>query len=403
MLRRILNLAPEGVVAAPVTAPVADKTSDAPAAPMAGNSGEDIFAELSDMEKPAKAIAPKEPESPDPNKKPDAKPPEPQKPADDKGKPDKTIQTPKGLREYASRIESENKTLSAKLNELNAKVTDYEKRGKDTTALTERITTLEKHLEERQSEIRALKQEASPEFKEKYDKPFDQAAEFAKQIVSGLEVVTKQANGETATRAATWEDFGSLYHLAKSSMGKATAAAKELFGDSAQTVLNHINELHRLDYMRNKALAEEKSKAKERGDAEIAEANKRREWIASTWTKVNTDISEKNPDVFQPDPKDKQRADLFTKSLALVDSRHNGTSLTEAQRITLDANVRLRAAAFPVLRYDLNKAKEQIAELQAQIAELKDSDPGKTQRPGGDSTNTPAKKTFAEELKDLKG
>jgi hypothetical protein len=400
MLRRILNLAPEGAVAAaPAAAPAAPAPADT-AAPLAGSSGEDIFAELDAMDKPAKPAA-AEPAKPA-DKKPDDKPAlEPAKPADkplDKNEP-KAI---KEMREALKRKDARETELSSKIADYERKIADYDKRGKDATALLERQATLEKQLEERQAEIRALKQEASPEFKEKYDKPFNQAADFAKQIVTGLEVVTKAANGDTGTRAATWDDFAGIYHLAKSSMGKATTAAKELFGDSSQTVLNHINELHRLDYVRNQALVEEKAKAKERSESEIAESSKQREWAASTWRQINTDLAEKSPEVFQPDPKDKQRAELFTKSLALVDSRHNGTALTPIQRVTLDAQVRLRASAFPVLKYDLNKANDRIAELEAKLAELNDNDPGKTQRAGGESTNTPTKKGFADELKELK-
>jgi hypothetical protein len=265
------------------------------------------------------------------------------------------------------------------------------------------LATLEKQLEDRQAEIRAIKYEASQEFQDKYEKPFSVAATNAQKTIEDLEIPLRDNDGNvTGARKATWNDFIGIYRLSQDSMGAAVKAAVKVFGESSQVAIAELQTLNNLNRAKAQAITDGRAKAKERADAETAEENKAKEWTSSTWTRINTELAEKSPEVFQPDPKDKQRAELFTKSLSLVDSMHNGAALTPIQRIALDAQVRLRAAAFPVLRYDVNKLTEENAELKAKLAELNDNDPGKTQRAGGESINTPAKKSFADELKELK-
>lgn len=319
--------------------------------------------------------------------------------------PPPTAQTPKALREFAKRQEEAANAASARVAELERKLADAEKRGKDTTDITERLAAAERRRDEVERQLYALNIGESPEFQKQYVKPFNEAADFAKEQVEKMEVVTQrdeETQQPTASRPATWDDFVPIYQLSRQSITKATQQAKALFPEDYQTVMNHVAELQRLQRTKDKAAADHVANAETERQARTAEATKQKEWTASAWTKVNQDIAEKNPDLFQPDPKDKQRAEIWNKSMALVDPAFTGgKELSPIQKVTLDANVRLRAAAFPVLKYDLNKANERIAELEAQIAEMQDGRPGSTQRPGGESTPEPPKKSFAEELAEL--
>jgi len=138
---------------------------------------------------------------------------------------------PKELRERYKATKAERDALTKAKTDLEAKIKQFESQGKDTTALTGRLAALEKERDAAYAELRAAKQEASPEFKEKYDKPFNTAAERARKQVLELQV----ANAEDGTnRPATWEDFSALYSLP---VGKAIEQANTLFGTSAQFVL----------------------------------------------------------------------------------------------------------------------------------------------------------------------
>lgn len=425
MLRRILNLAPNDSAGGAATAqpPASAATSSAakpsaapsgdsapPAVPNIDNPSDDKADMFSDLDA-SMATPPKAPDKPatPPVAKPGDKPAD--KPADaPQGTPvdkvDKTLQTPKALRDYANRTEAENKTLKSERDTLNAKISDFELKHKDTTKMVERVADLERQIQERDQRLYALNVGESPEFKEKYDKPWREAADYAQEIISLMEVATATdpESGEvTASRKATFsEDFIPIYNLAKQSLTRATQMAKQLFGDGAQTVMNHVQEIQRLERSKAKAMTELQQKASENQQREVAESTKVKEWAADAWRRVNTDLSEKNPDYFQADPKDKERSEIFSKALQIVDARHNGKALTPIQQVTLDARVRLQAAGFMVAKYDNAKLKEENAELRAQIAEMKDQGtPGSTQRPGGDTTNAPAEKTFEQELQAL--
>src|SRR5207253_11258826 len=95
---------------------------------------------------------------------------------------------PAELRTELERVKGELKPKTESLSSLESKIADYEKRGKDTEALVKRHADLERSIANKDAEIRALKHEASPEFKQKYDLPYNQRAEDAKQEIETLQV-----------------------------------------------------------------------------------------------------------------------------------------------------------------------------------------------------------------------
>lgn len=412
-----LLLAPDsaaGAVAAPpapASAEAAPPTRPSGAAPAAApekidnkpDAEADIFSELDNLSKPA---APEKPAKPAEKPADAKKPAEPEKPAEPAKPEEHNLNTPKGLRIHADKLKAENNTLREQIKSFERRIQEGEAKGKDMSALTERVASLEKEREAIQAELAGYKQEASPEFVAKYHKPFDDAAEYAKTQVSAMEVVAKvdEEGNPVEMRQADWnKDFGAIYARAKTNPTEAMKMAKALFGDGFQFVMNHVAELQRLQYTRDKALAEEQANFKTRQQEQIANQQKQKEFVEKAWRDVNTDLAEKNPEYFQPDPQDKQRAEVFNKSLSLIDSRHNGKALTPIQHVTLDAQIRLRAAAYPVLQYDLAKAKARIAELEGIKADQEDSDPatGSTRRPATNAGGQSPEKGWKDSLNEL--
>lgn len=381
--------------ATPVTpaAPPAPSTPAAPAKPSAPATpakSPSPFEELDTLMPDAKA--PAEPKKP---VEPAAKPAEPAKPV---VPPERQMQGPKELRDYAKRLEGEKTTLSARVQELEKKITETDKAGESSKALTERLATVEKQLAEKEAQIYANDAQQSPEFKAKYDKPFDRAADFAKRQIEGMDISETGEDGETvSTRPATFEDFVALY---KMPFNKAVKAANALFGDSAPVVINHISELQRLDYQRQEALHEARETAatrrKDEETTKIANESKQKEQVTTLWTSINKDLENRNPE-FQADPSDPKESELLKKSFALIDSSYGPRKeLTLEQSVLLDVEIRHRAAREPLLKYRMKKLQAQVTELTAVIAELRGSPPGDTNNPGNQPAEVKAKGLFDE-------
>ena len=194
--RRLIQLAPDAPAKAAGAPPPPTPAPAAVPAPAAPSGGDNAFAEIDaaftkagDVEPPA-GTPPKEPTTPKPEPAaapakpaaaaapPSPKPPEP--------KPGDVQRTPKELRAELERTKAEFETHKATTAQLEAKIKDYEAKGKDTDALRALVESRDKELETIRGEIRALKQEASPEFKAKYDVPFNLAAKYAENVMKGI-------------------------------------------------------------------------------------------------------------------------------------------------------------------------------------------------------------------------
>ena len=192
----------------------------------------------------------------------DPKPPAPPKPA---AAPAPPKPMPKELRQEYERVKGELDTRNKAVAEMEAKIADFERRGKDTELLQQRLQTLEKTVEEKEAQLRTYAYEKDPAFVEKYDKPFDDQLAYTRQVVSQLQV---EENGQV--RPATFEDFAELY---KMPYAKAVATANEKFGQAGQIVLNHMSELQRIEFNRGKALNEARERI-----AKNAKADERKPW-----------------------------------------------------------------------------------------------------------------------------
>lgn len=291
------------------------------------------------------------------------------------------------LRNELKRLQTELETRNKSYADLEAKIKDFEARGKDTQVLTERLSEMEKTIAEKDARIRALNKEEDPEFKKQYDAPFNDAAEDAREFVERLQV----DDGESGTRAANWDDFVKIWQTNKSSPQGAIAMAKELFGDASPMVIDHLMQLNRLDRARTKALQSERANAAERSKEEAAKAIQGREQINKTFQMVSKDL-ETNIEDYHDSPEDTEAIEARKQALAIYDAKP--ASLRE--RIVKDAHIRQRAAAFGPMKLKIIRLQAEIEALKAKVEE--DAVPGKTQRPSG---GTPApEKTWEQEARE---
>jgi hypothetical protein len=341
---------------------------------------------------PAPAAKPAEPTSDDPFERPKSgsTPPKPAAPA--AGDEDFEKLPPKDLRERVKQLNSESKAWKQKEQEFQAKIAAAEAKGKDTSVLTEQLDTLRKDHERVLGELRAIRQEASPEFKEKYDKPFNLAAERCKTQITELSV----NNGDGTQRAAKWEDFAEIYSLPT---GKAIDRAEELFGaKAAQFILGWREKLLDMDSQRKLALDEERAKYKQKQTEEEARAVTERESVNKTWAETNKRLSETT---YAIDPTDKEALEARDHALKIFDApvQHPDRQEFIKLKIAKDAHIRQKIGQLAVRTIQLEKANQKISELQATIDELRGSRPGNVQRSGGSPAPTENDDDWASDLK----
>lgn len=296
---------------------------------------------------------------------------------------------PKELRAELDRVKAENKAALDRVAEYERKIAEAEAKGRDTTALAEKLAAAEKKQAEMQAELRAAKREFSDEFKAKHEAPFNAAAEYAKRDIEQLLVTeSNPETGEETQREAKWDDFVALYRLPK---GRAIAAAKGMFGgEQLGVVISHLTELQRLDWQKTQAAEAEKSGWEAKDKEVAARAAQEREAVSDMWTKVNADLREKKPELFGDDPEDEEGNAILKKGYELVDTAlHNRAAMTTQQRVVVDANIRNRAAAFSRERHRSRRLTAEMTELRAKLAEYESSKPSRTAKPGGKDVITP--------------
>ncbi len=370
--------APVTPAPAPVAAPSAPAT--APSVDIKSSPFSALDARARTAPTPAPVTPPKEGD-----KKPDAAP------VTDKAvvpAKDNTPKDPKWYREEHARMKSETEKTVSRIKELEARIAEGEAKGKDMSVLSQRLVEREKELDAMRGELRAAKQEVSPEFKEKWDKPFNDSAAYAKNMVEQLGITSDDGT----QRAATWNDFAALYQMP---INKAAQAARQMFGDDASLVIGQLNELHKLDYQRTNALETEKAKWKESATREEAESIQRKQGFNAMRQEVEKHLAETNPD-FQDKPGDegKESRELRQAGYELFDKKPD--SIQESAVKT--AHVRhIVAAHYPLIR-ERDGLRSRVKELETTIAELRGNKPGPTTKPAVEGGT--AEKSWEQDLRD---
>lgn len=298
---------------------------------------------------------------------------------------------PKQLREQLEKVNKEAKSYKDRISALEATIKEHEAKGGEITSLSETLAAKDKTIAEITAELRAAKQEASPEFKEKWEKPFNQASAYAQHEIEQLTVIDSATD---QPRSATWDDFLGIYRLPK---GKGIEMAKGLFGDASGEVLQHVSKLKFLAYQYDNALAAEKGEWQERAKANEASQAQQQEAVKAMSAKAYQGLIEKHPDWFGEDPNDPDGNAILTKGRAIVAAQPKTVQESAIHR----ANVFHRAAAFSREQYRNEKLRGEVTALKQQIEELKGSKPGATKRTG--EAQAVESKGFFESMEDELG
>lgn len=343
------------------SAPPAPSQSSQPSAPASTPEIDDPFAP------PPKA-------TPEPSKqpeKPEAKPAEKDgsKPAE---KPSKGL--PPDFRKELERVKSEHAKAIEEVNQWKSKIAEFESKGKETSALTAQLDALTKERDDLAGQIRMYKQEASPDFIKKYVEPYNKAfSKFSKELET---IAVTDENGE---RKGTGDDLATLYKLP---LGARIRKAKEMFGDASDYVLGQISKLQDMEGQYQEALEQERTQYKEKEQQETARRVQLREQRQKAWQDTNRHL-ENVIDEYKVDPSDNDAIEARKHALSVFDAKPQGADENDTikKSIIKNAHIRQRIGAYPVLKLKNQRLETKVAELEAQIAELKGSAPGSQKRP----------------------
>jgi hypothetical protein len=298
----------------------------------------------------------------------------------------------------------------AKVKEYEGKIAEVEKRAIPESKWKEQQETLtqrEARLKELEEEIRYVNYSKSDEFKNKYQKPYDDAW---KRAMGELKELTIEA-GDGNTRPVEPKDILDLVNLP---LPMARKEAVEKFGEFADDVMAHRKEIRKLFDEQSAALEEARTNGEAR-EKETAEARKKEVGemtgtIREQWSKANEDAAShpKYGTYFKPVEGDEQGNQRLAKGFELADRAFSenplSKGLTPEQRTAIvqrHAAVRNRCAAFGRLVYMNETKASEIAELKKQLAEFNGAEPPAD---GGSAApaSPPGTKGMAGVLEDLR-
>lgn len=330
------------------------------------------------------AIAKVDGPTPDPKPKPApaaTTPPKPAatKPPEPKPKPGAEPRQPAPeLRKQYETLKTEHEALKGKIPELEAKIADWEKRGKDTEGLQAKLAGLEKERAKLKADLFVYNQTSDEAFIRDYEVPFDQAAEYARQEVTGLQYT----DDDQTTRPATWQDFARIY---KMEPGQALAEIEARFGSSALIPIEHYRQLRRLTQMKQAAAEDLRKNAEARMKEHETQQALMSEQRRTMLTRVGKELGEKVAE-YHDDPADAESMAARNKGYEVFDAE----AKTPKEQILKDSHVRHRFAAYNPLRLKVMRLEKELADLKAGAAQAgdPDGDPGADTRRGGGGGST---------------
>jgi hypothetical protein len=382
-----LLYAPDAVASAPAPTPSAapqpaaapqpsPESSPSPAPPSGGESPSgdgDFMSELAKHD--ADFMPAKEPEKPAEKK-------EPAKPTvDPKTKPEPL--TKEGNAKLRAELERTRADLEARnkaQSDLEAKIKDWEEKGKNTEVLTRKLADMDKAISEKEGELRKYRFQTSPEFQKNYKQPFDDAVTEAMDEFGHMQVGQYVVNQDTDQRefkpvekADFNKHFRAIYQLDRP---EALKRINEVFApEDAALVASHYTELHRQQRRMERAEGEERTNWEKRNQEEAATTAQRAEAAQKDYTSALKDLETKLPELYAPDPTDPETEKRLSLGRQMLDYKPKTYAEAIAHRARLNAN----AAAFPMMQYKYGKVIKELAEAKEKIQAMtnKGPQPGK--------------------------
>lgn len=320
-----------------------------------------------------------------PGEKPDAPEPvvDPKLEPDPKVEPDKAPEEPKpgtmrALGKAYDQLKKErDEVFQPKLQSLTAKVSEYEKeltqlrtQKPDLKPIQDQLAAIQKENAELREVVRFTDYRKSPEFADKYEKPYTEAWNKAVHEVTQLTMESEDGT----VRKATPND---LLALANAPLDQLDDLANKWFPRSSARVIRHVEKIRDLADAQDKALEEAKKGATEFQSKQAEQAQKQNGAFTQAYAGANEELTKKYPKWFAPDDTDPDGNEILKKGFDYADTVFSptGANLTPEQRAGRLAVVRAKAANHDRLAARIKARDNRIAELEKDLAEYEKSGP----------------------------
>lgn len=270
------------------------------------------------------------------------------------------------LREAQAKLKEMESKVSAKPDEASAK------------AVEEKLSKLEADLAEKEKAIQLADYTQSEDYAKNFHKPFVNAYTEAREAVAQFQV-TDLESGET--RQATGDDFDALMRV--NDPNKAAEMIDIMFGTG--TKAGEVAAMRRDILKLNQKLIAQIESKKAESSATRAQTEAQRTKAQQEATKAYTETLEKltteRKEFFAPDD-DAKGNEILAKSRAIADMAfgrlpEGRAPLTPAEAAKLHAVIHAKASGFDRVVYRHQQAQAKIKALEIELAEFRQSEPGK--------------------------
>lgn len=285
-------------------------------------------------------------------------------PKKDAPKPDDTTAEPKknGWRMYHDEQKA-HKATQAEVQRLKEQLTASPKDDPEKVSLKQERDKYAERLKSLEDEIRYVNYEKSPEYLEKWQKPYEETAQSA--LGEATELKIQLEDGQT--RASTPEDFWKV--ASTPNADDALVLAEQLYGEKKAAYVMQlrarVREAHRAG---QKAKEEYRVKGSEREKQTREEHEKSSKAMNERFDTLTAELSDK---MLKPDEGDEKANEYLKRGIEIADAAFRSNK-PDPER---DAKVRTMAADYPRKLYKLKIAQKRIEELESQLAEFQDSEP----------------------------
>lgn len=269
--------------------------------------------------------------------------------------------------------------------EAEAKIVELQKGASppiDVEAVTNRVKELEQRAQAAEEELRFTNYQKHPEFKQKYEAPYEQAWQKAARELKGIAVRDMATGNERPFRV---DDIVALTQV---ELGPARKLAVEMFGDFADDAMAHRKEIVNLYEAKEGALKEAREKGGERDKIRQQQIQAFQQGInqqiANLWETTNkTTLEDKTySEFFAPVEGDNEINERLKKGFEIVDAAYavdpKNPRLTPEQRakaVKAHAALRFRAASWGRLVLEKRRLTSKVAELQGKLDEFTKAQP----------------------------
>jgi len=280
-----------------------------------------------------------------------------------------------------------NEVLRPKLQSLESKTKEYErtieemrKSTPDTKPLQERLAAIEKENQSLREVVRFTDYRKSPEFTEKYEKPYNEA--WAKAVGEVTQLNVQMEDG--SVRKATAND---LLALANAPLDQLDDLAAQWFPKSSPRVIRHVEKVRELAEAQDKALEEAKKGAGEFATKRDEAAKTQGLAFKTAYEGATGELTKKYAKWFAPDDTDPQGNEILKKGYDYADTVFSANgNLTPEQRAGRLAVIRAKAANHDRLVSKMKAMNQEMVDLQAKLSQFEASEPP-TERAGESTGN----------------